>query len=73
MSFKSIVCIVAIGKNKNNRIAIYVNKHLNINLIEFLKVMTRNAIGIVYDITVIWEKILESEKIPQRIIYIALI
>ena len=67
-----MVCIVAIGKNKNNRIAIYVNKHLNISLIDFLKVMTRNTIGIVYDITVIWEKILESEKIPQRIIYIAL-
>jgi hypothetical protein len=53
MSFKSMVCIVAIGKNKNNRIAIYVNKHLNISLIDFLKVMTRNTIGIVYDITVI--------------------
>jgi hypothetical protein len=48
-----MVCIVAIGKNKNNRIAIYVNKHLNISLIDFLKVMTRNTIGIVYDITVI--------------------
>ena len=67
-----MVCIVAIGKNKNNRIAIYVNKDLNISLIDFLKVMTRNTIGIVYDITVRWEKILESEKIPQRIIYIAL-